>query len=97
MGWNADLYKSAEAFLDSGCASGTTCLVSDVRMPGMSGVEMHERLLAQGIAPPTIFISAFPSSALEAKVLSNGALVLLEKPPSIEAIVLWLSSALRGA
>jgi FixJ family two-component response regulator len=97
MGWNAQLYESAEAFLDSGRASDTHCLVSDVCMPGMSGVEMHERLFARGIAPPTIFISAFPSSALEARVLSNGALVLLEKPPSIEAIAHWLSSALRGA
>ncbi|MFL9934860.1 response regulator [Paraburkholderia sp. RL18-103-BIB-C] len=96
MGWNAHLYKSAEAFLDSDRASDTTCLLCDVRMPGMSGVEMHERLLARGIAPPTIFISAFPSSELEERVLSNGALVLLEKPPSTAALVLWLSSALRG-
>jgi FixJ family two-component response regulator len=97
MGLNARMYESAEAFLDSGHASYTACLVSDVCMPGLSGVEMHERLLAGGIAPPTIFISVLPSPALHARVLSNGALALLGKPPSIEEMVHWLTSAIRDA
>jgi FixJ family two-component response regulator len=66
-------------------------------MPGISGVEMHERLIAQGIAPPTIFITVCPNPALGARVMSNGALVLLEKPPSSEAMVHWLSRALGVA
>jgi len=91
------VYESAQAFLDLGDASDTACLVTDVRMPGMSGVEMHERLIEQGMAPPTIFITVCPSPALRARVMSNGALVLLEKPPSPEAMARWLSSALGVA
>jgi FixJ family two-component response regulator len=66
-------------------------------MPGMSGIEMHERLIDQGIAPPTIFISGYPTAALQSKVTNNGALVLLEKPCSIAAIEHWLTIALGSA
>ncbi|WP_408371624.1 MULTISPECIES: response regulator transcription factor, partial [unclassified Paraburkholderia] len=58
LGWDARMYESAEEFLASGQAAHTSCLISDIRMPGMSGIEMHERLRAQGHAPATIFISA---------------------------------------
>jgi FixJ family two-component response regulator len=95
MGWQVCLYESAEAFLESGQAARTACLISDIRMPGMSGVEMHERLIAQGIAPPTIFISGYRTLALQAKATSNGALAVLEKPFSIETMVHWLSVALK--
>jgi CheY-like chemotaxis protein len=46
-------------------------LISEVMMPGMSGVEMHDRVIALGYAPPTIFITAFPSANLKAKALAN--------------------------
>jgi FixJ family two-component response regulator len=96
MGWRARLYDSAEAFLASGQATDTACLISDIRMPGMSGVEMHEQLIAQRIAPPTIFISAYPSAAMRARVDANGALALLEKPYSADAMAQWLSIAVEG-
>ncbi len=97
MGWQVRLYESAEAFLDSGEAANTACLISDILMSGASGVEMHANLVAQSVAPPTIFISAYPTPALQAKVMSNGALVLLEKPYSTAVIAHWLSVALDGA
>jgi FixJ family two-component response regulator len=67
LGWQACKYESAEDFLSSGQAAHTSCLISDIRMPGMSGIEMHECLRAQGHAPATIFISAYPTPALQAK------------------------------
>jgi FixJ family two-component response regulator len=94
LGWQARMYESAEEFLSSGQAAHTSCLISDVRMPGMSGIEMHECLRAQGHAPATIFISAYPTPALQAKAASNGALVLLQKPYKSAVILHWLSVAL---
>lgn len=94
LGWEARLFESAEAFLASGEAADTACLISDIRMSGMSGVEMHERLVAQGKAPTTIFISAYPTPALLARATGNGALVLLQKPYQASAMTHWLSVAL---
>ncbi|MFL9906865.1 response regulator transcription factor [Paraburkholderia sp. RL17-337-BIB-A] len=94
LGWQARMYESAEEFLASGQAAHTSCLISDVRMPRMSGIEMHECLRAQGHAPATIFISAYLTPALQAKAASNGALVLLQKPYPAAAMTHWLSVAL---
>ena len=94
MGWEARMFESAEAFLASGDVSDTACLVSDIRMSGMSGVEMHERLVAQGQAPATIFISAYPTPSLQAKAMGNGALVMLQKPYQACVMTHWLSVAL---
>jgi len=94
LGWQARMFESAEEFLMSGEAADTACLITDVRMPGMSGVDMHERLLAQGHAPATIFISAYPTASLHSKAASNGALVLLQKPYHAAVLTHWLSVAL---
>jgi FixJ family two-component response regulator len=97
LGWDTRVYESAENFLASGEVASTACLISDIRMSGMSGLEMHERLVAQGDAPPTIFISAYPTPSVQAKVAGNGALVLLEKPYSAAMIQHWLAVALDEA
>jgi FixJ family two-component response regulator len=87
MGWAVLTFDSADAFLNSGALSKTGCIISDVTMPGMSGIEMHAKLLMQGCAPPTIFITAFPTSRDEAIALANGALAYLEKPVDSDIIV----------
>ncbi|WP_180733360.1 response regulator [Paraburkholderia sp. PGU19] len=94
FGRRTSLFASAEEFLLSGQLASTSCLISDVMMPRMSGVEMHERMIALGYAPPTIFVTAFPSANLKAKALANGALAVLEKPVDPDAIAHWLSVAL---
>jgi FixJ family two-component response regulator len=93
MGWEARMFESAESFLASGEVVNTTCLISDVRMAGMSGVEMHERLVAQGQAPATIFICAYLTPMLQARATGNGALVSLQKPYQVSVITYWLSVA----
>lgn len=83
LGWRTLLFDSAQAYLSRRSladADELGCLISDVRMPGMSGIELHERLLALGDAPPTIFVTAFKTETLRARVASNGALALLQKP-----------------
>ena len=90
LGWQANVFASPEAFFQSSCISETSCLISDVRMPRMSGVEMHARLLQLGYALPIIFVTAFPTAVLRAKVMANGALTLLEKPVDPTAIERYL-------
>jgi FixJ family two-component response regulator len=97
LGWETRVYESAEKFLASGEVASTACLISDIRMPGMSGIEMHEALVAQGDVPPTIFISAYPTPSVQAKVAGSGALALVEKPYSAELIKHWLSVAFGEA
>ncbi|MGU7782243.1 response regulator transcription factor [Burkholderia sp. PU8-34] len=94
FGWHTCLFASAEEFLQSGHVASTSCLISDVMMPGMSGVEMHDRIIALGYAPPTIFITAFPSANLKEKALASGVLAVLDKPVDPEAIAYWLNVAL---
>jgi FixJ family two-component response regulator len=87
MGWAVLTFDSADAFLNSGAVSQTQCLISDVTMPGMSGIEMHAKLLALGCAPPTIFITAYPRARDESVALANGALAYLEKPVDSSVIL----------
>jgi CheY-like chemotaxis protein len=94
LGWKVRTFGSAEEFLQSGHVDDTSCVISDVRMPGISGVAMQVHLLGLGIALPTIFVTAFPNPALQAEVMANGALVLLEKPVAAKDIVHWLGLAL---
>ena len=94
FGRQTRLFASAEEFLQSGDLALTSCLISDVMMPDMSGVEMHNRIMSLGYAPPTIFITSFPSANLKAKALANGALAVLDKPVDPDAIAHWLAVAL---
>lgn len=91
LGWPASVFSSAEEFLQFAHIAETACLICDVRMPHMSGVEMHDRLLQLGYAPPTIFVTAYPTPALRARVMANGALALLEKPVDVVAIEHYLT------
>ncbi|MEM5317123.1 response regulator [Paraburkholderia sp. JHI869] len=94
MGWSVQTFESADAFLQSEHLSNASCLISDVLMPGMSGVLLHATLRGLGYALPTIFITGFPTPDLQAEVLANGALVLLGKPVSLEDISHWVGVAL---
>ena len=89
LGWPTRTFDSAQSYLQwlsTVRADQTGCLISDVRMPGMSGVELFDRLLALGLTPPTVFMTAFPTDALRAQVMAKGALALLEKP--VDVVVL---------
>lgn len=94
MGWDVLAFESAEAFLDSGAACRTQCLVSDVTMPGMSGIEMHAQLIAQGMAPPTIFITGYPTAQDKTMALANGALAYVEKPIDSNVILATVQKVL---
>ncbi|MBN3763361.1 response regulator [Burkholderia sp. Ac-20365] len=80
LDWDVQLYASAEAFLASGVAPEVACIISDVQMPGMSGLDMYRHLLDKGVTQPIIFISAFASDAVRRQALDLGALCVLTKP-----------------
>ncbi|MFM0630002.1 response regulator transcription factor [Paraburkholderia xenovorans] len=80
LGWDVRLYASAEDFLAAGQIGDVACVISDVQMPGMTGLEMQRRLLDSGIALPIIFISAFASETVRRQALEDGAMCVLSKP-----------------
>jgi FixJ family two-component response regulator len=94
IGWDVVTFESAEAFLDSGAVKQTRLLISDVTMPGLSGIEMHAQLVAAGIAPPTIFITGYPHVRDEALALANGAIAYLEKPVDSTLMLLKIQQAI---
>ncbi|GLU34999.1 response regulator [Trinickia caryophylli] len=80
LGWAVRLYGSAEQFLESDGIGDVTCIISDVQMPGISGLEMYRRLVGRGLAPPVMFISAYASDAVRRQALDLGAMCVLSKP-----------------
>ena len=81
LGYRAATFASAEDFLQSSyIVHGTTCLISDVQMPGLSGVDLQRELIAQGYRTPIIFITAFPDERICRKVMEAGAIGYLTKP-----------------
>src|SRR5438045_9178818 len=87
LGYRAATVASAEEFLQSGSLDETSCLIMDVQMPGVSGIELQRRLIEQGHLVPTIFITAFPEEAARRNALAAGAFGFLNKPFSEESLV----------
>ena len=86
-GFHAEVFASAEEFLNSGRLGGTACLILDVRMPGMSGIELQERLIASGRMVPIIFITAHADEQERARALERGAVDCLQKPFTDDALL----------
>jgi FixJ family two-component response regulator len=80
LGYSAYAFASATEFLLSPQLSDTACLIADVEMPGMSGVELQEHLIAHGHSTPIVFITAFPEGRIRDRVMSAGAVDFLRKP-----------------
>jgi FixJ family two-component response regulator len=95
LGYNAETFGSAEEFLESTQVGDTACLITDVQMPGLSGVELQDRLISDGHDMPTIFVSAFPDTRLERKVLQSGAIAYLRKPVREDRLVEHIDTALK--
>src|SRR5262249_32744705 len=96
LGYSAAAFASAEDFLKSGQLSETACLISDVQMPGLSGIDLQRRLIADGHRLPIIFITAFPDERARARALGAGAIGFLTKPYREESLIECLGQALRS-
>ena len=97
MGYVAETFASAEEYLRSDRTADTTCLISDIQMPGMNGADLQDRLIADGHHTPIIFVTAFPDEGIRARVLKAGAYGFLTKPFSDESLIECLDRALLGA
>jgi len=94
-GFRAEAFASAEEFLDSKSAGETACLILDLRMPGMNGLELQRRLSQNGNPVPIIFLSAQASEEDERSALRSGAIQFLRKPVSKEALLGAIRDALK--
>jgi two-component system response regulator FixJ len=79
-GWEVKAFDRAQGFLDGYDGAGPGCLVSDVRMPGLSGLDLQRELTARSINLPIIMISAFAEVPMAVRAMRDGALDFLEKP-----------------
>jgi FixJ family two-component response regulator len=90
-------FASAEEFLKSSALDHTTCLISDVQMPGMSGIELQNRLISEGHDVPIIFVTAYPESHVRERALASGAFGFLSKPFNAENLISCLTQVLSGS
>jgi FixJ family two-component response regulator len=97
LGYSVLQFASAEAFLKSIRLDDTECLISDVQMPGMNGIELQGKLIAQGHHFPIIFVTAFPEMKARAQALASGAIGFLAKPFSDEILITCLNKALGAS
>ena len=94
LGFDVLAFASAQAFIESGRVGDASCLITDIRMPGLSGLDLQAHLNAKGQRLPIIFMTAFPSDETQEKALKGGAVGFLKKPFTDECLIRCLDKAL---
>lgn len=94
-GLSAATFESAESFLQSKSTCAIRCLIADMRMQGMTGLELQSRLAAAGTPIPTVLITAYPDERMRARALKAGVICFLAKPFSVEDLLACVDTALR--
>jgi FixJ family two-component response regulator len=97
MGFAAKAFPDASDFLKSDDLHNTSCLIADMRMPGMTGLELHRRLVESGNEIPTILITAFPDDRDRARARQSGVRCYLSKPYEDKDLLKCVLSALASA
>ena len=96
-GFVASVFASAERFLSSTDAACASCLIADMRMPGMTGLDLHNHLMANGVRVPTILITARPTSTERRRAISVGIACYLAKPLGEQILLDTVREALDNA
>ena len=96
LGYKVATFASAEDYLDSDSLHETSCLVTDVQMPGMTGVDLQERLIADGCATRIIFMTAYRNEKLRSRAMNAGAIGFLYKPFGDDCLIAYLNKALQA-
>ena len=96
VGYRVATFESAERFLDSGAAGQTECLILDVRMPGMDGLELQRRLNAENCSVPVIFVTAQFERNHRRQAIEAGAIDFFRKPFDASALITTLQGVLEG-
>ena len=94
MGYAAVAFECAEDLLKFKQRRGLSCMIADVQMPGMTGLELHDRLVASGEPIPTILITAFPDERARERALQAGVIGYLAKPFSEDELLVCIRSSL---
>jgi FixJ family two-component response regulator len=94
LGYRAMAFKCAEDLLKSRRRRDVSCMIADVQMPGMTGLELHRHLVASGHTIPTILITAYPDDAMRARALGDGVLCYLSKPFDENELLTCIHSSL---
>lgn len=94
LGYRGESFSSAEEFLASGTAPRCACIVTDIQMPGLSGIDLMLRLRQHGCTVPVIMVTARIETALHDRALASGALCLLKKPFDTQELIRCLERAL---
>src|SRR5258705_13578137 len=97
MGYRVEAAASAEEFLSSRHIRRTSCLITDMQMPGMTGLELYQRLSASGKPIPTILITAYPDDDVRERALAAGVIGYLSKPFEEDDLLACIRSALTRA
>lgn len=97
LGYTTHAFASADEFLRSPHVHATSCVIADIHMPGMDGVQLQSHLRAQGSRLPIIFITAFPNESIRTRALEGGAVGLLTKPFDAATLIKCLDIALGNA
>ena len=96
LGYPVEAFPSAADFLASPRLAATACLIADVHMPEMTGIELHRHLVAAGRAIPTILVTAYPNDDDRARVLNDGVVCYLRKPVDEQHLMRCLDAALSS-
>ena len=96
LGYSVEAFPSAASFLASPLLAETACLVADVHMPGMTGVELNKHLVDAGHRIPTILITAYPDDILRNRALKDGVVCYLSKPVDDERLERCIRSAIQS-
>lgn len=95
LGYDVYAFGSAADFLQSGQLDDVSCVISDVRMPFMSGIQLQAHLRSTGCKLPFIFITAIPEESIRRQAFNDGAIGFLNKPLDDEALIACLQKALQ--
>lgn len=96
LGYSVEAFATADEFLTSPRLRETDCLIADVHLPGMTGPELHRRLVEMVYATPTILVTAYPDDDVRTRALKDGVICYLRKPIGEETIVRGLRAAINS-
>ena len=96
LGYRVRDFESAEGFIEEQCENSFDCIITDIHMPGMSGLDLMQLLAVRSPEVPVIMITALSEPELEVRVGASGAVFLLRKPLESNALISCLEAALRA-
>ena len=97
LGYEATVFSSAEDYLRSEHVRDSACVISDLQMPGMSGADLQDRLITNGLCTPMIFMTAYFDEQVRRRVLDCGAFGVLSKPFDDECLIKCIDEALKNS